>query len=107
MLQNESTTSLLNNQWSSRFIHFVVYNWLPNQMSGDEWNQTCSMLGDLLVDMRMSQFMFISARIQWDADKEFKRCIGKRCNRGLVLDNCCKYDFLEKYEKELRKMSSE
>ena len=46
MLQNEPTTSLLNNQWSSRLIHFV-YKWLPNLMSGDEWNQTSSMSNDV------------------------------------------------------------
>ena len=53
MLQNEPTTSLFNNQWSSRFINFVVYNWLPNQMSGDEWNQTCSMSNDIYPPQKM------------------------------------------------------
>ena len=42
--------------------------------------------------------------MQLDIDKEFKRCTEKRWNRGLVLDNWCKYNFLEKYKKELRKM---
>ena len=46
MLQNEPTTSLLTNQWSSRLIHFV-YKWLPNLMLGDEWNQTSSMSNDV------------------------------------------------------------